>query len=94
MSDDQAGGVDVGIGFAERRNDAIAAAFGRTEVNEQDLVFSVMDRLGELGAQADEILSGEQAFKDGELEMVAESTENLEGFVAALVVGDVVADQE
>jgi len=94
ISDDHAGGVDVGVGFAEGGNDAIAAAFGRAEVDEQDLVFFVMDDFGETGAEPDEIGSAELTFKDGELEMIAESAEDLEGPVAALIVRDVVVNQE
>lgn len=54
----------------------------------------MMDDLRELGAEADEIGARELAFEDGELEMVAESAEDLESFVAALVVGDVITDYE
>ncbi len=53
-----------------------------------------MNDLSELGVKADDIGSGELAFEDGELEMVAEPAEDLESLVSALVVGDVVADQE
>ena len=53
--DDEAGRVEVGVGLAERGNDAVAAAFGGAEVDEEDLILVVMDDAGEFGSAADEV---------------------------------------
>lgn len=92
-SDDDAGGVDGGVGEAEGGDDAVAATFGGAEVDEEDLIFGVFDDFGEGGATADEVGWGELAFEDGELEVVAEAAHEFEDFAEAAVVADVVADE-
>ena len=59
-------------------------------MDEEDLVFVVIDELGEQGAAADEVRGGELAFEDGELEMVSEGAHGFEDFAKTLVVGYVV----
>ncbi len=92
-SGDDTGGVERGVGEAEGGDDAVAAAFGGAEVDEEDLVFVVMDDAGEFGAAANEVAGGELAFEDGVLEVVAEAAHRFEDFAEAFVVGDVVADE-
>ena len=62
-------------------------------MDEQNLVFGVLDDAGEFGAAADEVGRGELAFEDGVLEMVAETAHESEDFAEAAVVGDVVTDE-
>lgn len=93
LSDDEAGGVEVGVGLAEGGDDAVATAFGGAEMDEENLVFVVVDEVGEEGAATDEVGGGELAFEDGELEVVSEGAHGFEDLAEALVVGDVVTDQ-
>jgi len=93
VSDDETGGVDGGVRESEGGDDAVAAAFGGTEMNEEDLIFTVFDDAGEFGAAADEVAGSELAFEDGVLEVVAETAHEFEDFAEAAVVGDVVADE-
>ena len=79
--------------MAESGDDAVATAVGGAEVDEEDLVFVVIDELGEQGAAADEVRGGELAFEDGELEMVSEGAHGFEDLAKTLVVGYVVTDQ-
>ncbi len=91
--DDEASGVKVGVGLAESGDDAVATAVGGAEVDEEDLVFVVIDELGEQGAAADEVRGGELAFEDGELEMVSEGAHGFEDLAKTLIVGYIVTDQ-
>ena len=92
-SDDVTGGVDGGVGAAEGGDDAVAAAFGGAEVDEEDLVLGVVDDLGEFAFEAGEVGAGELALEDGELEVVAPGAHDFEDAAEAFVVGDVVADE-
>jgi hypothetical protein len=93
FSNNDAGGVNGGVGEAEGGDDAVAAAFGGPEMDEQDLVFGVFDDAGEFNAAADEVAGRELAFEDGVLEMVAKTAHEFEDFAEAAVVGDVVTDE-
>jgi hypothetical protein len=92
-SDDDAGGVYGYVGQSERGDDAVTAAVGGAEMDEEDLVFIAMDDLREIVAAADEVGLGELALEDGELEVVAVVAHGLEDFAEAFLVGDVVADE-
>lgn len=92
-SDDNAGGVDVCVRFAEGGDDAVAAAGGRAEVDEEDLVLIVVNDLGEAATAGGEVLGGELAFEDGELEVISEIAKEFEDVAEAFGVGDVVADE-
>ncbi len=94
VSDHDAGRIEVGVGLAESGDNAVAAAFGGAEVDEEDLVFVVVDDGGEFGAEADEVSRGELALEDGVLQVVAVAAHGLEDFAQAFVVGNVVADEE
>lgn len=93
VSNDDARGVDIGVRLTKRGDDAIAAAFGRSEIDEEHLVLFVMNHLGQFRAQADEVGASELAFEDGILEMIAKSAKNLEDLPEALIVADIVGDQ-
>jgi hypothetical protein len=71
--DDDAGAVEGGVGLAERRDDAVAAAFGWAEVHEDHLVDLVVDDAAQAVAAAREVGGGELALEDGVLEPVAEA---------------------
>jgi hypothetical protein len=62
-------------------------------MNEQNLIFVVVDDAGKFGAAANNIACRELALEDGVLKMVAEATHEFEDFAQAAVVGDVVADE-
>lgn len=93
VSGDEAGGIDGRIRAAEGGDDAVAAAFGGAEVDEEDLVEVVVDGFGEFGAEAGEVGGGELAFEDGVLEVVAPGAHDFEDASEAFVVGNVVADE-
>jgi hypothetical protein len=90
--DDDTGGVEFGVGPAESGDDAVTAALGGTEVDEEDLIFVAVDDDGEVGAEAEEVSLSELAFEDGVLEVVAEAAHEFEDLAEAFVVGDVVGD--
>lgn len=92
-SEDDAGGIEVGVRFAEGGDDAVAAAGGGAEVDEKDLVFEMVDDAGEAAAAGGEILGGELTLEDGELEVVSEGAEEFEDLAEAFRVGDVVTDE-
>lgn len=62
-------------------------------MDEEDLVFGVVDDAGEVRAAADEIGAGELALEDGELEVVAVAAHGFEHLAEAFVVRDVVTDE-
>jgi hypothetical protein len=62
-------------------------------MNEQNLIFVVVDDAGKFGAAANNIACRELALEDGVLKMVAEAAHGFEDLAKALVVGDVIADE-
>ena len=91
---DNAGRADRRIGLPERGNHAFAAALGRAEVDEQHLVFVVLDDLRERVAATSQVNRGELALEDRVLQMVAEVAHGFVDLAEALVIADVVADEE
>lgn len=91
---DDARGADRRVGLAEGGDHALAAAFGRAEVDEEDLIFVVLDDLAERMPALGEIDRGELALEDRVLQMVAEVAHGLEDLAEPLVVADVVADEK
>jgi hypothetical protein len=92
-SGDETRGVDGGVREAKGCYDPVATAFGGAEMDEEDLVFRVLDDASKFDAAADEVSGSELAFKDGVLEVVAETAHELEDFAEAAVVSDVVTDE-
>jgi len=86
--------IDVDVGLAEGGDDSIAAAFGGAEVDEEDLVFVVIDQIAQRVATFRQVDGVELALEDGVLEMVAEIAHGLVDLAEAFVVADVVADEE
>ena len=93
ISNNDAGGVDGGVGEAEGSDDAVTTAFGGPEMDEQDLVFGVEYDAGKFNAAADEIAGRELALENRVLEMVAKTAHEFEDFAETAVVGDVVTDE-
>jgi hypothetical protein len=89
---DETGCVQGDVGLTERGDDAVAAAFGGAEVDEEDLIVVVVDDFGEFGAAADEVGGREMALEDGELEVVAVAAHGFEDLAKTFVIGDVIAD--
>jgi hypothetical protein len=93
LSNNEAGRVDGCVGETERGDDAVATALSRAEMDEQNLIFAVMDDAGEVGAAADQVAGGEMALEDGVLQVVAEAAHGFEDLAEASVVADVVTDE-
>jgi len=66
---------------------------GGAEVDEEDLVFDVVDEGDEFGDEFGFLAGVEFAEEDGELGVVAATLEGVEDAGAAFVVGDVVGDE-
>jgi hypothetical protein len=62
-------------------------------MNEQNLIFVVVDDAGKFGAAANDIACRELALEDGVLKMVAEAAHGLEDFAEALFIADVVTNE-
>ena len=93
VSNDKTRRVDGCIRQTERRYDAVAAPFGGSEMDEQNLIFVVVDDAGKFGAAPNQVARGELALEYGVLQMVAVPAHRLEDFAQPLVVGDVVTNQ-
>jgi molybdopterin-binding protein len=91
--DDDAGAVHRGISLAERGDHAVTASLGRAEVNEQHLVFPVVDDLRQEVPAARQVRCRELALEDRVLQVVAEPAHGLVDLREPAVVADVVADQ-
>ena len=69
--DDNEWRIDIDVRFAEGGDDAVTASLGRTEIDEQDLVFVVIDDRGKLLPETDEVERRELTLKDGKLQVIA-----------------------
>jgi hypothetical protein len=78
--------------YDERRDDPIAAPFGGSKMNEENLVFVVFDDAGKLRAAPDQVARSELAFEHGVLQMIAETPHGLEDLAKPLVVANVVTN--
>jgi hypothetical protein len=90
---DKTGRIDIRIRQTERGDDAIAASFGWAEMDEQDLVFVVIDDAGKFRAAPDKVACRELALEHGVLQMIAEPAHGLEDLAEPLVVADIVTDE-
>ena len=70
--DDEARGIDIGIRQAQRGDDAFAASCGRPQVDEEHLVFVMLDQIAEGVAAAGQIDRRELTLEDRTLQVVAE----------------------
>ena len=66
------------VGAAECRNHAVASTLDRTEVDEKDLVFVIMDKLFEFPPHSRQVHFRQMALENGELQMVTPRTHLLE----------------
>ena len=78
--------------FTQAFDAAVEWVVGRAQVDEQDLIFGVVDDRGQIGSKLGQLARVELAEEYGELGVVAATFEVVEDFAAAFVVGDVVAD--
>lgn len=68
------------VGFAERRDDAIAASIGWAQIDEQDLIVSIVDDVRKLRLAMKQIDFGQLALEDAELDMIAPVFHRFEDF--------------
>ena len=85
--------IDRGVGKSKRFDDSFATPFGRTEVDEQNLVVSVIDDGSKFFTKGEQFGRAELAFEDAVLKMVATSANRFENFLKPFVVANVLADQ-
>jgi hypothetical protein len=88
-----AGREDGRVRYPERGDDALAPAFGGTEIDEEDLILVVVNDGGQFGAEPDEVGGIQLAFENGVLEVVAITAHDLKDLSEAFVVAYVVADE-
>ena len=62
-------------------------------MDEQNLIFVMVDDEGEFGAAANEVAAGELAFEDGILEVIAVAAHSFEDLAEAFFIAYVVTDQ-
>lgn len=93
-SHDVTGTVDWGIRLAEGGDHSIAAAFGGAKIDEEHLVFAMVDDLAECLAALGKVDRPELALEDGVLQVVAKAAHGFEDLAEPFVVTDVVADEE
>ncbi len=87
-----AGAIDARLRAGRGGDDAIAAALGGAEIDEEARPFVGVDKLGELGAEARQVSTSELALEDRVLDGVAPVSHDYKGPAEACVVGVVVAD--
>lgn len=92
-SDDDAGCCHRGIGLTDRLDQIVAAGGDIPQVDDQDLIFTVMNDFGQLCFESQQIRRREMAFKDAVLEMVTPVAQAFEGVPQPTRVADVVSDQ-
>jgi hypothetical protein len=91
---DDARTVDRRVRLSQRGDDAVAAAFGGTEIDLQHLVFAMVDRFGQPEPAARQIGLRKLALEHRVLEVIAEATHDLVDLGEPLVLADVVRDEE
>lgn len=75
------------------RDDPLAACLGRAEIDEEHLVFVVLDDVAQGVPAAGQIDGGELALEDRVLQVVAKVPHGLVDLAEPLVIADVVADE-
>ncbi len=88
-----AGCVDLGIGQTDGGDDAVAASFGRSQVDEEHLVFLMMDDFTEGLFELDFFTRRQVAFENRILQVIAKIFARLERKAESFAFGDVVADK-
>lgn len=86
--------VEIDVGFAEGRDGARAAAFDWADVDEEHLVFVVVDDAREVGAELNELTSVELALEDRELKVLTPTEHQLVDLAQAFRIANVVGDDE
>src|SRR5207249_7092285 len=91
-SHDDAWCVDDSVGPAECRDHAIAPGASWSQIDEQNLIFTLMNNLAQFGSQPHQIASRQPALKDGKLNVIAPIAHRLEYIPQPLRIGDVVTN--
>ncbi len=91
--DDQAGRGHGGVGLANGFDQVFAAGGGWAQVDDQDLVFFVVNDLGQFRFAAEQVGLGELALKDAVLQMIAPVSQAAKGVTKTLGITHVVGDQ-
>jgi hypothetical protein len=82
----------VDVGATEGLDGAGCAAFDYADVDEEDLIFVVMDEAIDTRTQLDQLAMVQLTLKHGELKVLAPTKHVLVDFAEPLRVGDVVRD--
>jgi hypothetical protein len=90
---DKAGCIHRYVRLPERSDNPVAPTFGWAQVNEQHLVFIMVNDSRQRRPASNQIARRELALEYGVLQMVAIATHGLEDLAKALVVRNVVTDQ-
>lgn len=91
--DDDAWRIQGRIRLTERGDHAVAMPFGRTEVDEEDLVLTVMDQFTKGVPALGEVDGSELAFKDRKLQVIAVVAHGPKNAPKPLVVAHVIANE-
>src|SRR5439155_13687156 len=91
--DDDAGAVDWRVRLPQRRDDPIAPALRRAQVDEQHLVLTVIDDRRQQVPAAGQIRSRQLALEHGVLQMIAKPAHRLVDLGETFVLTDVVGDE-
>ena len=78
------------VSLTKSGNDAFASPLGRSKINEENLVMSVIDGVGQSLATLYQVAWRKLAFKDAVLKMIAKSLHYFEDFAKSFVVRDVI----
>lgn len=90
--DDEAWGVEFGVGFAESGDSAFAAECGGAEVDEQGLVEFEVHDLAQAVLHLSFFAISEVTLKNGILEVLSVAFADFEDFAQAFFVSDVVGN--
>jgi hypothetical protein len=80
--------------FAEAFDSAVEGIMSRAKIDQENLVFRVVDNGRQIGAELGQLARVELAEENGELRVVAAPFEMVEHFIAPFIIGDVVADEK
>jgi hypothetical protein len=92
-SHDNAGPIERCIGLSESGNHSVAAPLRGPKVDEEYLVFGVIDDARQVRPATCQVRRGELALEDRILQVIAVTAHGLEDLAEALVIADIVTDQ-
>ena len=89
---DEARLIDFAVSLADRCDRPLTSRLGGTEINEEYLIFSLVDDRGKLCLEEDFFSSAKIALEHGKLEVVPPIPARLKNFPQAFGIGNVVAN--